>query len=858
MSHVTPGARLGPYQLVASLGAGGMGEVFKANDTRLDRTVAIKVLPAHLASDPEAKARFEREAKAIAALNHPHICTLHDVGQADGTDFLVMELVEGETLATRLERGPLPLDHALKTAIEIADGLDKAHRAGIVHRDLKPSNVMLTRSGAKLLDFGLAKQTLQPAVTGVSIAATQAPITGAGMILGSLNYMSPEQVEGREADHRSDIFSFGCVLYEMVTGRKAFEGASAASVVAAILEREPPSAAAVQPVIPARLDALLDLALAKSPEERWQSAYDLKHELQWLRLHPAGQLPQNVARRGRVAALLVVAVAATALITWFGAQRFGERTPQQELRFAIAAAGTWPNGGSQPALSSDGRYLAVLERPGRLWVHDLVRGTRSEIRSPAAQYPFWAPDAAQVGFFSGGKLHVVLATETTPREVLSVPGEPLGGAWSTRGKVLIATSQEPFFFVTNDRGEALQPLRLSLPPNASPRFPVFLDTEKFVYFDQGALFAASLGGGEVRRLTHAESRAAFASGHLVFVRDRALTAAPIDIAALALGQPVKEARDDRVSFAPSRPFTVSETGMLIYQPVSAVVASRLLWVDRTGRASEAPVPEANYINPTLAPDDTRVAFGRRPLEEGSQHDLWVSDLAKGTSLRLTFDAINDFLPVWSPDGRRLAYASQRGGVMTPYLVNADGTGGAQLLIAARESVVPTDWSRDGQRILYTINRDLYYGPPTPGAAPVKYLGSPFAEHHARLSPDMRWVAYQSDESGRPEIYVRPFPDVDAAKWQVSTSGGAEPVWRGRELFFVDPEHRFWSVQYAATGNAFEAEPPRALFQTQMDGGVFNYSVSSDGKRFLVSQTPRPEGSTPLTVVIGWLPPDRAR
>jgi eukaryotic-like serine/threonine-protein kinase len=896
------GQRIGPYLLSSRIGAGGMGVVYKARDTRLDRTVAIKVLPAESSSSAHARERFEREARAVAALNHPHICTLFDVGEApipasgspqpsaispDLVRFLVMEHLDGETLSARLARGPLPLDRAMVIAVQIASALDTAHRAGIVHRDLKPGNVMLTKTGAKLLDFGLAKATGAMLGRDPTRAPSALDLTIPGTILGTVQYMAPEQIEGKEADARSDIFAFGAVLYEMVAGRKAFEGASEASVMAVILEREPPALSTLQPLAPPMLDRIVTACLAKDPDDRWQTARDLLRELTWVRdgeAVPRETTSQRTDWRTR-AVLPLAAALATAALSMFAIYvvRRPAAEPPPRVMFSIYPPdGTrFPRGTADMALSPDGSRLvfAALSADGntRLWVRRLDSSTARPLDgTEGATYPFWAPDSRSIAFFAQGKLKRIAEAGGSP-QFLCDAASIRGGTWNNQGTILIGGFNGPIQRVA-DTGGTPSPVTSvdQARQERSHVWPVFLpDGQRFVYLarsddrERMAIYQGSLDSREVRHVLAADSNVGLAGGYLMSLQQESLVAHAYDPdRATVVGEPVTIA-DHMALDTPLRsgsPFTVARGTVLAYR--SASPDSHLVWFDRTGKVIGAFRTPGDYHHPWLSPDERRVAIERTDPATG-QHTIWILDLARQTTSRLVADIAGSHEPVWSPDGRYVAFNSNRaGGFGDLYWTEADGGSADELILKSIDRVmqIPTDWSVDGRLIVYDIYRpstksDLYVLAVSPLAAQQRFLETPANETQGQFSPDARWIAYTSNESGAYEVYVRRFPGA-GGKWQVSTNGGAQPRWRrdGKELFYLAPDGRLMAADVKATNTRFETGTPRVLFNTGITASFVDrrnqYVVTRDGQRFLVNISAEDENSAPITVVLNWQAPPK--
>ena len=875
---LTLGTTLGPYEIQSPLGAGGMGEVYKARDTRLDRTVAIKVLPAHVADDPDLRQRFEREAKTISSLNHPHICTLYDIGQQDGVDYLVMEYLEGETLAARLTKGPLPTDQVLRYATEIADALDKAHRKGITHRDLKPGNIMITKAGTKLLDFGLAKLK-QPAAGpgGMSAVPTlSAGLTMQGTILGTLQYMAPEQLEGTEADARTDIFAFGAVVYEMATGKKAFEGKSQASLIAAILEREPPPISVLQPVSPPAMDQIVKTCLAKDPDDRWQSAGDLGRQLKIIQggSQPSVAVPTVAARKSRERLSWGVAGVLAVLLAIALAVPYVTREPADltTVRFTVEAASRAPN---QFALSPDGRHLAFVGEAGLggagLWIRAVeALEARMLPGTEGAGYPFWSPDNQFIGFFVGGQLKKVAVSGGPPETLCEVAFLTFGGTWNRDDVIVFGRGNDRLYRVSASGGEPSPVTELDRSLHSGHVWPQFFpDGRRFLFFagrpggDDNGIYVGSLDSTEVQRVMAAEYMARYAPpGYLLYAREGTLMAQPFDADAVQLtGDPVRLV--DQVSTNPVfrlAAFSVSENGELAYRGGGREGVTQLVWFDRSGELLGEASQPGLYNNPALSRDETRVAVERREITNAAP-DVWILDLTRGgTPSRFTFDPEADRWPTWSPDGRQIAFGSDReGGVSQIYRKNASGTGEAELLLESEASKYPMEWSEDGAWLSFFDqdsqgNFDLWVLPLAEDSDPIPFLQTPFADVHGRLSPDSRWMAYGSDESGQAEIYVQDFPE-SGGKWPISTSGGFDPQWRGdgNELFYLGLDGNLMAVEIEADGDTPVAGIPQVLFP--IDGPTLlqrnNYDVTADGQRFLVNAFVEDAIRAQITWVLNW-------
>jgi Tol biopolymer transport system component len=876
------GSKLGPYEIVAPLGAGGMGEVYRARDTRLDRTVAIKVLPQHLADTPEARQRFEREARAVSALNHPHICTLHDVGSQDGTEFLVMEYLEGETLAARLEKGPLRLEQVLNLGVEIADALDKAHRQGIIHRDLKPGNIMLTKGGTKLMDFGLAKQSgpapLAAALT--EMTQEQSKLTGEGMIVGTFQYMAPEQLEGKEADARTDIFAFGEVIYEMSTGMPAFTGKSRASLIAAILTTKPTPITQLQPMTPVALERVVKKCLAKDPDERWQSASDLASELHWIaeRDSQVGLAPtpaRGIRGLGRGTILLGIAcLLLVGLVSGLAVWNLKPSPPRPVTRTVI----TLPPGQrlavtDQPAvaLSPDETqlvYVAIQGSVQQLYLRAMDSLEDRPIPGTAgAVNPFFSPDGQWVGFFADGKLKKVSVSGGAALTIGDAV-QPRGASWGSQGMIAFAPAAVSALQQVSDAGGTPQPLTRFEKGELSHRWPEFLPGAKAVLFTAAAtavnwanahVAVQSVGTGEQRNLIAGGTHPRYAaSGHLIYAQEGSLMAVPFDpqrLAATGGAVPVVEGVLQS-SVTGGAQYSFSATGTLVYIPGSVQRnQSKLAWVNRNGAEQPVAAPARAYQFPRLSPDGRRVTVGI--TEQESQ--VWLDDLSRETLTRFTFEASGSNTAVWTPDGKRIAFQSIREAPPSIYWQRADGSGGLERLTTSQYNRFPVSFSPDGQLLAFveispTTGYDIWVLRLSDRKAE-PFLRTPFNESVPRFSPDGRWLAYISNESGRFEVYVQPYPGP-GGKWQISTEGGTEPAWNrnGGELFYRSGD-RMMAVDIA-TQPSFAVGKPRVLFEGRYEPTPAtspNYDVSPDGQRFLMLKPAEAlEGApTQINVVLNW-------
>ncbi len=893
--------KLGPYEILTAIGAGGMGEVYRARDTRLGRDVAIKILPQHLTEKADARQRFEHEARAVSSLNHPHICTLYDIGHQDGTDFLVMEYLEGETLAKRLEKGPLATTELLRIGIEIADALEKAHRAGVIHRDLKPSNIMLTKGGAKLLDFGLAKaeeESAAPALASLTQplnpSGRSTPVTAEGTIVGTFQYMSPEQMEGKEVDARSDIFSFGAVLYEMATAKRAFEGKTTASVIAAILEREPPPISSVQPMSPPALDRTVKICLAKDPDERFHSAHDVKLQLEWIREagSQAGVPAPVVARRKMRERFWISATTLVTIIAALLAIGYIARAPQsaQVIRAYIKPAAnsnfTSFNGGTAGfAVSPDGlrvAYVATMpDGKSVLWVRPLGSLEAQPLAgTEGANLPFWSPDSRSIGFFADGKLKKIEVAGGPPLTLCDALGGR-GGTWNRDGTIVFSPFfSTPLFRVSAAGGAATPVTTVDRSTNQSTdRWPWFLpDGRHFLYLagnpftpeesPTNSIMVGSLDSKETKFLFHSHSNAIFASGYILFLRQNTLMAWPFDPKRLEFtgdAVPIADQVED-VTTRVEGEFSSSENGVLAYLEGGAVGSRQLVWLDRSGKQVGAVPGTDSYSAPHISPDGKELAFEL----ESPAGDIWLYDMARDVKTRFTFSSGSssaNLSQIWSPDGRRIAYASIRNGGFGIYEKAADGSGNEEQLVEpGADQRYPMDWSPDGRFILYigweSSGADIWVLPLQGDRKPYilnqtqqTQTLSFSSQTTARFSPDGKWLAYSSSESGRFQVYVTPFPGP-GGKWQISSDGGWFPQWRrdGRELFYVSPsDDKIMAAEVKANGSSFDVGAVRPLFEIRPYFGLYTanlFDVMPDGQRFIVVDD-APRSNATLTLVANW-------
>jgi eukaryotic-like serine/threonine-protein kinase len=919
------GTRLGPYEIVAAIGAGGMGEVYKARDPRLDRAVAIKILPASLASDPQFRERFDREARAISQLTHPHICTLYDVGEGVGTAFLVMEYLEGETLEQRLKKGAMPLAEALTITIQIADALSFAHRHGIVHRDLKPGNVMLTKGHAKLLDFGLAKTdgTGAAAADLSMLPTTPANLTAQGTILGTFQYMSPEQLEGQEADARSDIFAFGALVYELVSGRKAFEGRSHASLIAAILEHGPPALTSLQPLTPSSLDHIVAKCLAKNPDDRWQSARDVTTELKWLAsIHETGTsstapVTGRSARavRAPIVVAAVVALGLGAAASAVVVRRLSHAPSREVVRSIVTTVPAehllaFPtdettNEGrpsrTSMAWSPDGRsivFSASLGGRQQLYVRALNQLEATAIAgTDGASNPFFSPDGTWIGFSAQSALRKVAVSGGPPTTICELPrstfgASTFGATWGDDGTIVYSLDRDGLWRVNaaggtpervtqpdRKKGELKHLLPQMLPGSRALLFTV--THTPLPKWDDTEVVVQELANGSRRaRLDSAADGRYVASGHVVYLQRGTMMAAPFDLASLKVtGEGIgvvagvmQSANTTNETFdSGAGQFAVSSSGSLLYMPggIFPDAERMVVWVSRTGAEELLPMPVRPYLSPRLSPDGKLITLWTQ-----GDRNVWIYDLARRSLTRVNVDGRNT-RGIWAPDGKRIAFSSTVGGPEeNPYLVSADGSGAPDRLATCDCPSYASSWTPDGRTIVTAELKENNYDIVLVDVAGIHHktplLHGKASQNYPDISPDGRWIAYVSNESGRAEVYVQPFPDL-GSRHQISTDGGTAPAWsrNGRELFYTTTATlggqasvtRMMAVAVTAAPT-FVASPPRMLFEGRYGATaiVRPYDVSPDGQRFLmVKQKERaPISASQMILVQNWLEELKAR
>jgi serine/threonine protein kinase len=884
---LTSGNKLGPYEIQSPLGAGGMGEVYRARDTRLDRCVAIKILPSHLSDNPEARQRFDREARAISSLNHPNICTLHDVGHQDGIDFLVMEYLEGETLADHLLKGPLPPEQVLKYGIEICEGLERAHKSGVIHRDLKPGNIMLTKTGAKLMDFGLAKAVTAGSPPSSGLTATlmtpgaSHPLTAKGTVVGTFQYMAPEQVEGKEADARGDIFALGAVLYEMATGKRAFSGKSQASVVAAILASDPPPISSIQPMSPPALDRVIRNCLAKDPEDRFQSVHDLKLQLKWIAEggSQAGLPSVVISRRKNREALTWIGAAAlvalAALVFWLWPKpQVSARSIQSYLpapedsTFILSDDDT----AGPVAISPNGTYIAftAMSKDGtkRIWVRTLSESAAKQLPgSEGGTYPFWSPDEKWVGFFADGKLKKA-PVNGGPVIALADAPRARGGTWNESGMIVFAPATQSALFEVPATGGITKPVtKMEVGVHTTHRWPVWLPGgNEFLYLatshehegasDRNGIYVATPDGKENRFLLPADANVVVAPNYLLFVQNGNLMAQSFDASKAELkGDPVPVAESViRNSGTWRAAFDASKNGILVFQAGSSAIGSQLLWLSKDGKPPVQLGETAVFHEAKLSPDGHRLAVALGDPASA----LWVYDVARGVRTRLTFQG-SIVGPVWSPDGRRIAFTERQGGALDIYVKDASGYGKEEQLVSDNQDKTVSDWSPDGRYLLYTatpgsLANSIWILPLAGDRKPQLFMqaGAEAYLMGGWFSPDGKWVAYTSRESGRAEVYVTNFPQP-TGKWQISTAGGNQPRWRsdGKALFYMGIDRTLMEAPITVQGDSLDIGAVQPYVKTKSItlrfGGA--YDVARDG-RVLVNSTVGEDTRT-ITMVVNW-------
>ena len=903
---LAPGKRLGPYEIIGPLGAGGMGEVYRAKDTRLDRTVAIKVLPTHLSADPEAKQRFDREARSISSLAHPNICHLYDVGHQDGTDFLVMEFLEGETLAARIQKGPMPTEQVLKVGTEICEGLEKAHKGGVVHRDLKPANIMITKSGAKLMDFGLAKSTVAVAVPNSSMTSplgtpvSNQPLTQAGAIVGTFQYMSPEQVEGKEADARSDIFSLGTVLYEMATAHRAFEGKTMAGVMAGILERDPAPISSVQPSSPAMLDRLVKTCLAKDPDERWQTAHDVKLQLQSMRetnsqfsaaasaattaaaAEAASAAASAQSRRNRDRTLLILGTALlTAIVA--GALGYMAHPTQPETKLA-ATIMLPPNLHVEPynisfAFSPDSQKIAFIGvgedgrgniyiRPLDTEIPQLLPGTEG------AASPFWSPDGHSIGFFADKKLKRIDVLNGSITILCDAPAGR-GGAWSSNGVILFAPSNQTGLSTVSATGGTPTPITTLGTETGTDRVPFFLPDGKHALFvrstlqftSPGTVYVLDISSKKIEKLFDSDSEAQYAEpGYVVFSRNGNLLAQSFDASTMKIsGEPIVIAQ--HIAFNAVRraaQFAVSKSGLLLYALDTGVSMKQLTWFNLEDGTEAGKLGEPNrFLWFRLSPDDKRavaaIADGKSS-SISSDKSIWIYDLTRTNTTRLTFSSGAYEFPVWSGDGQSVFYVESRPPV--PIMQKSANNNSEAKQVFSDGMLHETNaTSPDGQMLAFStqIPRDFRIDilPLAADSKPSTFLAQDSNARAASFSPDGKWLSYISDQTGRYELYVVPYPGP-GGKWQISKDGVTDGGWlkAPNKLAYMGADSKLYVVDVATKGGAFDIVKTRSVFGGRSFPAIPpflspQYLITADAKRVILPKVIKDDAPNSLTLITNW-------
>lgn len=873
---LTPGTKLGPYEIQSPLGAGGMGEVYCARDTRLDRPVAVKILPSHLSENPEAKQRFDREARAISSLSHPNICTLYDVGHQDGIDYLVMEFLEGETLADRLRKGSLTAQPLLKCGIDICEGLEKAHKTGVIHRDLKPGNIMLTKAGAKLLDFGLAKASPveAPSVSNLTVSGPSPgqPLTAQGVVLGTFQYMSPEQVEGRDADARSDIFALGAVLFEMATGKRAFEGTTTSSVIAAVLERDPPPVSTVQPKSPPALDWVVKTCLAKDPDERFQSVHDVKLQLNWIAKggSQAGVLVPVASRRKNREKLMLSLIATFAILTGALALRGYLHPPSTSPGAVLAFIPPPPDThflafgfGSGPAVVSPGETklaFTAIDQNGsiKLWTRSLKTSDAAPIPgTDGAAAPFWSPDGRSLGFFAGGKLKTVELNGAN-LQILADSSSPAQATWASDGTILFRPASNSGLFRVSAAGGKAVPFAVLGGSDASDNSPTILPDGKHVLVvvidekQNRHIELRSLGSAETKVVIDDAAYPAYSNGFLFFIRNQKIFAQPFDPGSARVS-------GTATPLADADWYSVAGPSVLSFQAASR--EARLQWFDLSGNPLGTIGQIAFYLSPKIAPDGKQVLFLAGDPQYEEARDFWSLPVAGGVSTRMTFSPGAKYWSAWSPDGKYIAYGLTSKGNASIVRKPSDGSGAEETLLSAGPEIAlmqVVDWSPDGRYLSYDAF-DINKGRRENWSLPLFGNRKPFApapiaagnQYDGNFSPDGHWLAYFSDETGQPEVYVVSFPGP-GGKYQISHGGGWLVRWDKKgNLFYMSIGNQLMKAELSLSAQSLQVKSLRRLFQMNLlDTPAPLFDVTADGQRILAVTPARAESSS-ISLLLNW-------
>jgi len=884
---IAAGIKLGRYEIRSKIGEGGMGEVYLARDMEIGRDVAVKVLPSTFSTDKDQLNRFQQEACAAGALNHPNILSIYDVGKHDGSPYVVSELLEGETLRKRIGTTALSQRRAVEYALQIANGLAAAHEKGIIHRDLKPDNIFITNDGrVKILDFGLAKLTQPNSDREQTDIPTRRVDTVSGVVLGTVGYIAPEHLKGHVVDQRSDIFSFGAILYEMLSGRRAFHGESPAETMSAILREDPPELSDTNTTVSPALQRLVNHCLEKNPQARFHSARDLTFALEALSgSGPSTLTVRDVPRQSSIAKwrdrLPWIVAGLFALLAALAFLLPSLKPSQKEQAHAVRLTIPPPAKGvvSTLSVSPDGQRVVYggLNAEGKsvLWMRSLDSTSAQPL--PGTDNPFfttfWSPDSRFIGFVSStdNKLKRIDLNGGAPQTLANAPNGR-GGTWNRDGVIVFAPAAEgPLSRVSATGGPVTEVTALDLSRNeVSHRYPWFLpDGRHFLFFARGATYegnsvcVGSLDSKEFKRLVSADSGAVYSPpGYLLYVRDGTLMAHAFDLDRLELKDEPIAVADALIGFdltSNLARFSVSENGVLVYYGGSEFNKADLIWVDRQGKQIGTAANAADYGYLRLSRDNKRLATALR--DPSTRWDLWVFDLANNGQTRFTFDPANEIFPIWSPDGIRIAFSSNRDGQVNMYQKLSNGSGSEEPILVSNEPKFCNDWSSDGQFIVFhklsgKTRADIWILPLSGDRKPYPYLETQFGEREARFSPNGRWIAYTSDETGPRELFVQSFP-IGRGKWQISRGGAGPSKWRGdgKEIFYVSGGN-LMAVEVKTDGDTFEMGTPQILFDIRgaplpgaLGGSAFD--ATSDGQRFLIGMAVQEATSSPITVVLNW-------